>query len=95
MSRRHPLRRPPLDPLAAIWFQRNCQRLHDLGPRALSEALLEIADRIGGLPAICATLVEYERLTPAMLAATGGDRLVPYLHEVPSDVEVRRHEQAI
>jgi hypothetical protein len=30
-----------------------------------------------------------------MLAATGGDRLVPYLHEVPSDVEVRRHEQAI
>jgi hypothetical protein len=98
MNARRPLRRPLLDPLSKIRFQRDCQRLHDLGPRALSEALLEIAGKIGGYPAICATLADYTRFSPELLRAVGGDRFVPRpLHLVPSDddAEERRYEPAI
>jgi hypothetical protein len=94
---RHPLRRQPLAPLAAIRFQRDCQRLHDLGARAMSEALLEIADRIGGFPAICETLADYARFSPDMLRVVGGDKFVPQqLHLLPSDdAEEWHHEQAL
>jgi hypothetical protein len=49
------------------------------------EFLLEVADQIGGLPAIISALAHYEsRLTPELLHALGGDRLVHFtLREVP------------
>ena len=66
-------------------LQRGAEHLHRLGARATAEALAEIAARIGGMPAILGVLEEYRaRLTPQMLAATGGDRFPPRaLREVP------------
>jgi hypothetical protein len=56
-------------------LQRGADHLHKLGPRATAEFLAELASRIGGGPAISALLYEFERrLTPEMLAVTGGDR---------------------
>jgi hypothetical protein len=79
-------------------LQRDCRHLHSLGPHALSEALLEIADRTRGLSEICETLVEYRRFTPDILRAIGGDRFPPPpLHLVPQPfgVEELQHEPAI
>jgi hypothetical protein len=84
-----------MDPFAAIQFQRDCGHVYDLGRRAVMEAFLQVADRIGGLPAICEVLAEYRRLSPQQLRAVGGDRFVPRpLHLVPSDddAEVLEHE---
>ncbi len=66
-------------------LRRGAEHLHRLGDRALAEFLCEVAARIGGGPCIVALLTEYERrITPAMLAATGGDRFPPRaLREVP------------
>ena len=73
-----------LDPLTRLHFQRGVEHLHRLGPRATAEFLVETADRIGGLPAMLRILAEYEgRLTPDVLAATGGDRFPPRLSVVP------------
>lgn len=66
------------DQLSALRIQRGAEHLHSLGPRAIAEYICELAARIGGQPAAAALLAEYERrLTPAMLAATGGDRFPP------------------
>lgn len=65
----------PLDPFTALRVQRGVEHLHRLGPRAVAEFLGDVADQIGGMPAIVALLAEYERrLSPATLRATGGDR---------------------
>ena len=73
-----------LDPFTRIRLQRGAEHLHGLGPRAIAEALCEISDRIGGLPAVIQVLAEYEeRLTPELLAAVGGDRFAPLLQAVP------------
>jgi hypothetical protein len=76
-----------MDPFAAIRFQRDCQRLHDLGARALTEFLIEVAGRIGGWPAICAVLADYARFSPEHLRTVGADRFPPPpLHLVPQEV---------
>lgn len=51
--------------------------MHALGPRAVAEFLAEVSGAIGGLPAIQSLLVEYQRLTPGMVRAAGGDRFPP------------------
>jgi hypothetical protein len=64
-----------LDPLDRRRLQRGVEHLHVLGPRATAEFLVEVADRIGGMPAVLALLAEYERrLSPETLRLTGGDR---------------------
>jgi hypothetical protein len=69
-----------LDPFVALRLQRGCEHLHRLGPRATAELLAEVADKIGGMPAIVGLLSEYERrLTPDMIAAAGGARFPPRL----------------
>jgi hypothetical protein len=63
-----------LDPLSRLRLQRGAEHLCLLGPRATAELLAEVADRIGGMPAILGVLGEYERLSPRLLRATDGDR---------------------
>lgn len=73
-----------LQPIDRMRLQRGAEHLHRLGSRAIAEALAEVADRIGGMPAILSTLTEYERVTPTRLRAAGGDRFPPrQLHVVP------------
>lgn len=63
-----------LSPLDALRLQRGSEHLHRLGPRAVDGFLRDLAARIGGMPASLALLAEYQhRLSPEMLAATGGD----------------------
>lgn len=51
----------PLDTMARQRIQRGVEHLHQLGPRATSEFLADVANRIGGLPAIVGLLEEYQR----------------------------------
>jgi hypothetical protein len=75
-----------LDPLERLRFQRGVENLHGLGPRATAEFIVEIADRIGGLPAVLRVLAEYEcRLTPAMLAAIAAPVAFGAAMSAPSD----------
>ncbi len=58
--------------LRALRRQRVAERLHRLGARALAEFIAELGPHAEHLGA------EYaRRLTPAMLAATGGDHFPP------------------
>lgn len=76
-----------MDPFATVRLQRGTEHLHRLGPRVIAEFLLELAGKIGGLPAATALLVEYERLSPRLIRATGGDRFPPRpLRSVPRDL---------
>ena len=78
--------RPPYhhDPLVRLRLQRQVQHLYRLGARATFEAFVEIAERIGGGPAISEVLAEYERCSPELLRAVGGDKFPkPPLHLVP------------
>jgi hypothetical protein len=51
------------------------EHLGRLGDRATAEFLADLAQRIGGMPAILGLLAEYQcRLTPAMIKAAGADR---------------------
>jgi hypothetical protein len=78
---------PTLDPLDQIRLQRGAAHLHCLGPRATFEFLLELAEKIGGLPATIGLLIEYQRKSPALLRAVGGDRFSPRpLRVVPRDL---------
>lgn len=64
-----------LPPQDRIRFERGATHLWRLGPRATAEFLAEIADAIGGRPAIARLLAAYEtRLSPELLRAVGGDR---------------------
>jgi hypothetical protein len=66
---------PILDPFTALRLQRGAEHINRLPARATAEFLAEIAERIGGMPAILVTLAEYERrLNPGVLRAAGGDR---------------------
>ncbi len=63
------------DEFTMLRLERSCQHLHTLGPRATAELLIEVAARIGGMPAILGALTEFERsITPAMVRVAGGDR---------------------
>jgi hypothetical protein len=69
----------PIDPLVQYEFERRIARLHPRGPRAICEYVLELSNRIGGRPAALRLLREFdERLAPALLRASGGDRLTPW-----------------
>ena len=64
-----------LHPLDRLRLQRGAEHLQTLGARATAELLADLADRIGGMPAILGLLGEYQqRLSPQMLRAVGGDR---------------------
>ena len=61
-------------------FDQHAEHLHTIGPRAVAEFLAELADRIGGGPAICGLLAEYRnQQTPAMIAAAGARRMPRHL----------------
>ncbi len=64
-----------MTPLDRMRLERGAKHLHTLGPRAIAELLIEVAQISGGGPFILDQLDQYERLlTPALLSATGGDR---------------------
>ena len=72
-----------LNPFTRISIQRGAEHLHNLGPRALAEALCEIADKTDGMPAVLVVLAAFERGSPGLLAAVGADRFAPILQAVP------------
>jgi hypothetical protein len=59
--------------LAEARFRRDVEHLHQLGPRALHEFLLELAAERMLRVAIEAKLRRYGRLDPKVLRALGGD----------------------
>jgi hypothetical protein len=78
--------------LELLCLQRGAEHLHLCGARVIAEYLREVAQRIGGMPAMLNTLGEYERrLDPAVLRRVGGDRFPPRaLHVVPGGKEPHR-----
>ncbi len=67
--------------LIGLRRERQIEHLHRLGPRAVGELLYEVAE--GG--DLDRALDSYERLTPSLLKALGGDRFPPApLHEIPT-----------
>lgn len=65
-----------------IRLERLASHLHRLGPRAICEALREALDH-GDLD----RLEAYRRLSPDMLAITGGDGFPPRMVIAPTDDE--------
>jgi hypothetical protein len=64
------------DPSITVRLERGAEHLHRLGARAIAELLVEVGDRIGGMPCIVGLLAEYERrVTPDTLRTAGCDRL--------------------
>ena len=64
-----------LQPIDRLRLQRGVEHLRGLGVRAEAEFLAELAQRIGGMPAILALLAEYQNgLTPALVKSRGGDQ---------------------
>ena len=50
-----------LDSLTALRLQRDVEHLHHLGPRATTEFILDLTDKIGGRPAALSLLAEYRQ----------------------------------
>jgi hypothetical protein len=73
----------PTDHFTAARLQRGAEHLHKLGPRATAELLAEVGNRIGGIPAIIGLLTEYQRLTPEVLRAVGGDKFPRCIRVLP------------
>ena len=67
---------PNSRPLDQLGLHPDAEHLHRLGPRAVAEAFTEVGCRIGGVPAIFATLAEFKRFSPKRTPAAGGDRTV-------------------
>ena len=69
-------------------LDRGAEHLHRLGARATAEFLCELANTIGGQPAILRLLAEYQnRLSPSLLLAAGGHRFPPRRpRAVPADL---------
>ena len=67
---RHPL-------TADVRFVRLIGHLHGLGARATSEFISEVVTAHGLEDDILRRLEQYGRLSPAILAALGGDQLIP------------------
>ena len=63
--------------LDRLRLERGASHLHQLGPRAVAELLAEIANKIGGMPAILSALNDYEMVSPDTLRAVGADRFPP------------------
>jgi hypothetical protein len=83
-----------LHPITRLRLQRDVEHLHALGSRATVEFIVDLTERIGGLPAALALLAEYERrLTPEMIRLAGGDRFPRQpLRVVPPNLD---HELAL
>lgn len=64
-------------PLDQMRFNRLVVHLHTLGPRAVTELLVELAQSREDAARILDHLARYRRLTPAMFRAAGGDRFAP------------------
>lgn len=63
--------------VADVRFQRQCRKLHQLGPRAVAEFLAELAaEHIIGI-SIDAKLERYGVLTPEQVGAARADRMPP------------------
>src|SRR5689334_1588410 len=65
--------------LVNVRLQHLATRIHALGPRALAEMLAEHVAKGGDLFARCE---RYATISPAALAATGGDRFVRRLASI-------------
>lgn len=62
-----------------LQYQRQVEHLHRLGPRAIGELIREVAAGED----LDSALAAYQRLTPSLLKALGGDRFPPTpVHEV-------------
>jgi hypothetical protein len=68
------LQQPRLAALARLRRQRNAQRLHELGPRAVFELLDEIARHHEIESDIDFRLGRYAAINPQLLRRAGGDR---------------------
>lgn len=64
-------------PLDRLRFDRGAVHLYGLGPRAVAELLVEVAENAGCAQCILHQLARYERLTPGMVRAAGADRFPP------------------
>ena len=73
-----------MSPKHRMQIEAGAMHLHSLGPRATAEFLIAITEPIAGLPFLIEMLHDYQRLTPAMLRAVGGDRFPPRLSPVPT-----------
>ena len=69
-------------PLAGPRFERQVERLHNLGPRPLAEILAEIAAVTGRPDIVADRLQAYAQLDPEILRAVGADRFPPMALEV-------------
>ncbi len=58
-------------------IQRGAAHLASLGPRAVYEFLIETAAALDARDDIASRLLNYQRISPSMLAAAGGTRMVP------------------
>ena len=83
-----PIRKVPGNETAAetasdLWFRRQVQRLHRLGPRVTAEMLAEIGAERGIQTVIDQKIETYTALDIEALEATGGDDFSPVpIHEV-------------
>ena len=64
-------------------LRRGAEHVCRLGPRALAELLAEIGAQHGIHDEIVRALAAYQRVTPGMLRAAGGDRFPVQIQEVP------------
>ncbi len=75
----HPIGPIPVEAPASLRRHRQFEHVHRLGPRAMEELAVEVANGED----LDSALAAYDRLTPEMLKATGGDRFPAQLiHEV-------------
>ena len=73
-----------LHPLALARIHRDAAYLQALGPRAVAEALAELATGPHGAAAVLDLLGRYSRLSRAQIALAGADRPLPrHLAVVP------------
>ena len=64
-------------------FQRQVERLHQIGARAVGELLAELGVELGVQTLINKKLATYAKLDPKVVEAAGGDRFWPApLHEI-------------
>jgi hypothetical protein len=72
-----------LDPLDRLRIERGSEHLHRLGARAIGEFLAEGIVDGDDTSSLLDRLQRYQQLDPALLRATGGDRLLPRVWLVP------------
>src|SRR3954452_20895294 len=84
LRRSPPMRTHDRQPSSQLRLQHLAAHVQRLGPRATFEAFAEIARTSERAEArVASVLSRFQRLTPELLHATGGDRFPPRLCEVP------------